>query len=116
MASFIRKLFGAKKRKITRKDSITGRNKSWVSEYSFFNKDYFISQPVPYLSKLEGNQLQPGQSLIVRGIVVGLLHFIWIYLSYTINHFLTECRAFRTYRSIIEQKCIQAKNHILIRE
>lgn len=56
MASLIRKLFGYKRKKITKKDSITGRNNSF---------------PVPYLSKLEGNQLEPGQSLIVRGIIVG---------------------------------------------
>ncbi|KAE9552782.1 hypothetical protein FO519_003999 [Halicephalobus sp. NKZ332] len=61
MASIIRKLFGLHRKKITKKDSITGRNNSF---------------PVPYLSKLEGNQLQPGQSLIVRGIIVGKDEFV----------------------------------------
>ncbi|VDD91203.1 unnamed protein product, partial [Enterobius vermicularis] len=32
--------------------------------------------PVPYLSKLEGNQLNPGQSLIVRGYIIGRNEFI----------------------------------------
>lgn len=37
-------------------------------------------KPVPYLSKLEGNQLQPGQSLIVRGIIVGEKQ-IWMVIN-----------------------------------
>ena len=61
MTSILRKLFGFHKKKVTKKDSITGRNNSF---------------PVPYLSKLEGNQLQPGQSLIVRGIIVGKNEFV----------------------------------------
>uniref|UniRef100_A0A914VHL7 Galectin n=1 Tax=Plectus sambesii TaxID=2011161 RepID=A0A914VHL7_9BILA len=60
MASFIRRLFGGKKKKAIRKDSITGRSHTW---------------PTPYLSKLEGTQLQPGQSLIVRGVVTGVDRF-----------------------------------------
>lgn len=61
MASLLRKLIGANNKKVTQKDSITGRNNSF---------------PVPYLSKLEGNQLQPGQSLIVRGYIIGRNEFI----------------------------------------
>jgi hypothetical protein len=61
MATLIRKIFGLHRKKVTKKDSITGRNNSF---------------PVPYLSKLEGNQLQPGQSLIVRGIIVGREEFV----------------------------------------
>ncbi|VDN58110.1 unnamed protein product [Dracunculus medinensis] len=61
MASLLRKLFGAHNKKVTQKDSITGRNNSF---------------PVPYLSKLEGNQLQPGQSLIIRGYIIGRSEFI----------------------------------------
>lgn len=61
MASLLRKLFGYKRKKVTKKDSITGRNNSF---------------PVPYLSKLEGNQLEPGQSLIVRGIIVSNEEFV----------------------------------------
>ncbi|TKR92944.1 hypothetical protein L596_007494 [Steinernema carpocapsae] len=62
MSSLFRKLFGgAHKKAATKKDSVTGRNNSF---------------PVPYLSRLEGNQLQPGQSLIVRGIVIGRGEFI----------------------------------------
>ncbi|VDM47254.1 unnamed protein product [Toxocara canis] len=61
MSSILRKLFGAHTKKVTQKDSITGRNNSF---------------PVPYLSKLEGNQLQPGQSLIVRGYIIGRNEFI----------------------------------------
>uniref|UniRef100_A0A915EAP7 Galectin n=1 Tax=Ditylenchus dipsaci TaxID=166011 RepID=A0A915EAP7_9BILA len=52
-------VFGGKS--ATKKDSITGRINSF---------------PVPYLSKLEGNQLQPGQSLIVRGVIVGRTEFV----------------------------------------
>ncbi|KAL3114557.1 hypothetical protein niasHT_014364 [Heterodera trifolii] len=61
MASLLRKLFGYRRKKVTKKDSITGRNNSF---------------PVPYLSKLEGNQLQPGQSLIVRGIIISSDEFV----------------------------------------
>ncbi|KAH7714258.1 galactoside-binding lectin family protein [Aphelenchoides avenae] len=61
MASILRKIFGFHRKKVTQKDAITGRNNSF---------------PVPYLSKLEGNQLQPGQSLIIRGIVVGRTEFV----------------------------------------
>ncbi|GMT00895.1 hypothetical protein PENTCL1PPCAC_23069 [Pristionchus entomophagus] len=63
MAAILRKIFGLKKKKknLPRKDSVTGRNKS-------FN--------VPYLSRLEGNALQPGQSLIVRGTIIGREEFI----------------------------------------
>lgn len=61
MSSFLRKLFGAQTKRVTQKDSITGRNNTF---------------PVPYLSKLEGNQLQPGQSLIVRGVIIGRNEFI----------------------------------------
>ncbi|EYC24155.1 hypothetical protein Y032_0014g2355 [Ancylostoma ceylanicum] len=61
MAAFLRKLFGPKKQRQTRKDSITGRNKTLG---------------VPYLSRLEGNHLQPGQSLIVRGIITGNDSFV----------------------------------------
>ncbi|MCP9257974.1 Galectin [Dirofilaria immitis] len=57
MSSILRKLFKSETKKITQKNSITGRNNSF---------------PVPYLSKLEGNQLQPGQSLIVRGYIIGI--------------------------------------------
>ncbi|CAJ0596171.1 unnamed protein product [Cylicocyclus nassatus] len=56
MASLLRKLFNPRKQRQTRKDSITGRNKTLA---------------MPYLSRLEGNHLQPGQSLIVRGIITG---------------------------------------------
>ncbi|KAI1704829.1 galactoside-binding lectin domain-containing protein [Ditylenchus destructor] len=61
MASILRKLFGFRHKRITKKDSITGRNNTF---------------PVPYLSKLEGNQLQPGQSLIVRGLIIGTHEFV----------------------------------------
>ncbi|MFH4979751.1 hypothetical protein AB6A40_006460 [Gnathostoma spinigerum] len=61
MASFFKKLFGVRSKKTTEKNSITGRNSTF---------------PVPYLSKLEGNQLQPGQSLIVRGVIIGRDEFI----------------------------------------
>ncbi|KAM3720312.1 hypothetical protein ACO02O_08202 [Dirofilaria immitis] len=61
MSSILRKLFKSETKKITQKNSITGRNNSF---------------PVPYLSKLEGNQLQPGQSLIVRGYIIGRNEFI----------------------------------------
>uniref|UniRef100_A0A915CA43 Galectin n=1 Tax=Parascaris univalens TaxID=6257 RepID=A0A915CA43_PARUN len=61
MGSIFRKLFGAHTKKVTQKDSITGRNNSF---------------PVPYLSKLEGNLLQPGQSLIIRGYIIGRNEFI----------------------------------------
>ncbi|CAD5209910.1 unnamed protein product [Bursaphelenchus xylophilus] len=61
MSAVLRKILGLHKKKITKKDSITGRNNSF---------------PVPYLAKLEGNQLQPGQSLIVRGIVIGRQDFV----------------------------------------
>ncbi|GMT29495.1 hypothetical protein PFISCL1PPCAC_20792 [Pristionchus fissidentatus] len=63
MAAILRKLFGLKKKKksLPRKDSVTGRNKT-------FN--------VPYLSRLEGNALQPGQSLIVRGTIIGREEFL----------------------------------------
>nr|CAD2140588.1 unnamed protein product [Meloidogyne enterolobii] len=61
MASFLRKLFGLRRKKLTKKDSITGRNNSF---------------PVPYLSKLEGNQLESGQSLIVRGVIISNEEFV----------------------------------------
>uniref|UniRef100_A0A915Q1Q9 Galectin n=1 Tax=Setaria digitata TaxID=48799 RepID=A0A915Q1Q9_9BILA len=61
MSSILRKLFRSETKKVTQKNSITGRNNSF---------------PVPYLSKLEGNQLQPGQSLIVRGYIIGRNEFI----------------------------------------
>ncbi|KAF7639710.1 EGF-like domain-containing protein [Meloidogyne graminicola] len=61
MASFLRKIFGLRRKKLTKKDSITGRNNSF---------------PVPYLSKLEGNQLESGQSLIVRGIIISNDEFV----------------------------------------
>jgi hypothetical protein len=61
MASILRKIFGLHRKKVTQKDAITGRNNSF---------------PVPYLSKLEGNQLQPGQSLIIRGVVIGRQEFV----------------------------------------
>jgi hypothetical protein len=32
------------------------------------NVGYF--QPVPYLSRLEGNTILPGQSILVRGYVI----------------------------------------------
>ncbi|CAJ0578375.1 unnamed protein product, partial [Mesorhabditis spiculigera] len=51
----LRRWFGFGKKKFeTRKNSITGRNHTF---------------PVPYLSRLEGVQLLPGQSLIIRGII-----------------------------------------------
>jgi len=59
--SIIRKLLGRRRKKTTKKDSVTGRNNSF---------------PVPYLSKLEGNQLHPGQSLIVRGVIVSKSDFV----------------------------------------
>uniref|UniRef100_A0A7E4VPN6 Galectin n=1 Tax=Panagrellus redivivus TaxID=6233 RepID=A0A7E4VPN6_PANRE len=61
MAEILRKVFGLHRKKVTQKNSITGRNNSF---------------PVPYLSKLEGNALLPGQSLIVRGIIVGKEEFV----------------------------------------
>ncbi|KAK5986393.1 Galectin [Trichostrongylus colubriformis] len=61
MASFFRRFFNPKKPRQTRKDSVTGRNKTIG---------------VPYLSRLEGNQLQPGQSLIVRGVITGTDSFV----------------------------------------
>ncbi|VDM06997.1 unnamed protein product [Wuchereria bancrofti] len=61
MSSILRKLFRNETKKVTQKNSITGRNNSF---------------PVPYLSKLEGNQLQSGQSLIVRGYIIGRNEFI----------------------------------------
>ncbi|CAD6184207.1 unnamed protein product [Caenorhabditis auriculariae] len=61
MASFLRRLLPSKKKRPTRKDSITGRNRTFE---------------VPYLSRLDGNQLQDGQSLIVRGIITGEEGFI----------------------------------------
>ncbi|CAJ0962815.1 unnamed protein product, partial [Mesorhabditis belari] len=55
MIELLRKIFGGKGQKEeTRKNSITGRNQTF---------------PVPYLSRLDGLQLLPGQSLIIRGIV-----------------------------------------------
>lgn len=46
-------------------------------------------QPVPYLSKLEGNQLQPGQSLIIRGYIIGNLKiFLFLHLFYKAFIFL----------------------------
>ncbi|KJH49930.1 hypothetical protein DICVIV_03960 [Dictyocaulus viviparus] len=57
MAAFFRKLFVSRSEKRqTRKDSITGRNKTLS---------------VPYLSRLDGTHLQPGQSLIIRGVITG---------------------------------------------
>uniref|UniRef100_A0A914DJG5 Galectin n=1 Tax=Acrobeloides nanus TaxID=290746 RepID=A0A914DJG5_9BILA len=61
MAAIIRKIFGLHRKKVTKKDSITGRNNSF---------------PVPYLSKLEGNQLQPGQSVIIRGLIITRNEFV----------------------------------------
>ncbi|KAJ1373337.1 hypothetical protein KIN20_035713 [Parelaphostrongylus tenuis] len=62
MPGLFRKLFGGpQKQQQTRKDSITGRNKTLN---------------VPYLSRLEGTHLQPGQSLIVRGVITGTDSFV----------------------------------------
>ncbi|PIC32871.1 hypothetical protein B9Z55_013052 [Caenorhabditis nigoni] len=63
MASIFRRLLSIRKPKkvLTRKDSITGRNHTFE---------------VPYLSRLDGNQLQPGQSLIARGYITGGEGFI----------------------------------------
>ncbi|CAI4226149.1 unnamed protein product [Auanema sp. JU1783] len=61
MAEIFRRFFAPKKKVLTRKDSVTGRNKTF---------------PVPYLSRLEGNQLQAGQSLVVRGYVTGNDEFL----------------------------------------
>uniref|UniRef100_A0A8R1DTP4 Galectin n=1 Tax=Caenorhabditis japonica TaxID=281687 RepID=A0A8R1DTP4_CAEJA len=63
MASILRRILSVRKPKkvLTRKDSITGRNHTFE---------------VPYLSRLDGNQLQPGQSLIARGYVTGSEGFI----------------------------------------
>jgi hypothetical protein len=51
---FFSKLFGGKKKKAVPMRS--GRADTW---------------PVPYLSRLDGNRLQPGQSVVVRGFVTG---------------------------------------------
>ncbi|CAB3409324.1 unnamed protein product [Caenorhabditis bovis] len=63
MPSFLRRVLSFRKPKkvLTRKDSITGRNHTF---------------DVPYLSRLDGNQLQTGQSLIVRGYITGNEGFI----------------------------------------
>uniref|UniRef100_A0A0K0DUX2 Galectin n=1 Tax=Strongyloides stercoralis TaxID=6248 RepID=A0A0K0DUX2_STRER len=61
MAALIRKLFKLDKKVVTKKNSITGRNHP-------FN--------VPYLSRLEGLQLLPGQSVIIRGLIIGKQDFI----------------------------------------
>uniref|UniRef100_A0AC35TJH7 Galectin n=1 Tax=Rhabditophanes sp. KR3021 TaxID=114890 RepID=A0AC35TJH7_9BILA len=59
--SFLRKLFHLDKKKVTKKNSITGRNHTFE---------------VPYLSRLEGTKLLPGQSLIFRGIITSPQDFI----------------------------------------
>ncbi|CAI5448521.1 unnamed protein product [Caenorhabditis angaria] len=63
MSSIFRRIMSFRKPKkiLTRKDSITGRNHTFE---------------VPYLSRLDGNQLQTGQSLIVRGYITGSDGFI----------------------------------------
>ncbi|VDO52792.1 unnamed protein product [Haemonchus placei] len=105
MASFLRRFFGPKKPRLTRKDSITGRNKTLffilISGISFpvfpsfkgrecvcvekrdphlrfavTSANVNVPRGVPYLSRLEGNQLQPGQSLIVRGVITGTDSFV----------------------------------------
>ncbi|KAI6182413.1 Galectin [Aphelenchoides bicaudatus] len=63
MAAIIQKILSLwhRKKALTRKDSITGRNHTF---------------PVPYLAKLEGDRIQPGQSLILRGIIKDKEDFI----------------------------------------
>jgi hypothetical protein len=58
MAAILRKIFSLwhRKKPLTHKNSITGRNNTF---------------PVPYLAKLEGGRLDAGQSLVIRGIILG---------------------------------------------
>lgn len=41
-----------------------------------------VVQPVPYLSRLDGDQLQPGQSLVVRGRITGQYEESWFPFSW----------------------------------
>ncbi|WKX89424.1 hypothetical protein Q1695_008800 [Nippostrongylus brasiliensis] len=59
------------------------KNRSWPFEVIDFTRTILRQQlisvrrgGVPYLSRLEGNQLQPGQSLIVRGVITGTNSFV----------------------------------------